>query len=115
MFGRTDYTLAADLWSLGCALFEVANKRVLFEGKSNKECLRKMVHFLGPPSREDLLGMNEARPLELTFTPKRWSLRGRFKAYVPKGFVALVEGLLRWNPQRRLGLAEALQRPFFKD
>lgn len=113
MFGRTDYTLTSDIWSLGCALFEIANKKVLFEGKSNKDCLRKMVNYLGKPTKEDLLGMNEKRNIELTFNPKNWSLRKRCKPYVPEGYIRLIEGFLMWNPLKRLNLDEALKSDFF--
>ena len=115
MFGRTDYTLASDVWSLGCVLFEVANKWVLFSGLSNKECLRKMVNYLGKPSKGDLLGMNEKRNIELTFQPKNWRLSKKFKGYVPKEYVKLVEACLKWNPKERLNLEDALQREFFKN
>ena len=107
--------MTSDLWSLGCVLFEVANKKVLFGGLSNKECLRKMVNYLGKPTQKDLLGMNEKRNIELTFNPKKWSLRKRFKSYIPKGYVDLVVGLLKWNPKRRLSLEEALSSSFFND
>lgn len=115
MFGRTDYTVTSDVWSLGCVLFEIANKRILFEGKSNKECLRKMVNYFGKPTKEDLLGMNEKRNIELTFTPKNWNLQKRFKAYVPKGYIQIVAGFLKWNPKKRLSLTDALNSDFFKD
>ena len=115
MFGRTDYNLTSDIWSLGCVLFEIANKKILFSGNTNKECLKKMVNYFGTPTKDDLLGMNEKRNIELTFTPKNWKLAKRFKNYVPNGYVYIVEGFLKWNPKKRMTLESALDSNFFKD
>ena len=112
MFGRTDYTLTSDLWSLGCVLFEIANKRVLFEGSTNRDCLRMMVNYLKSPTNADLLGMNENRNIELTFAPKSWSLKKSFKSFCPNGFIQIIKGLLKWNPKSRLTLQEILDHDF---
>ncbi|XP_057353560.1 serine/threonine-protein kinase ULK4 isoform X8 [Manis pentadactyla] len=88
-----DFSVASDLWSLGCLLCEMFSGKPPFFSDSSSELIEKIFY-------EDPLP-----PI-----PKDSSL--------PKAssdFISLLGGLLQKNPQKRLTWADLLQHSFWKD
>ena len=49
-FGDTQYTLAVDMWSLGCLLAEMILKEPIFKGRNEIDVLFKIFEVLGSPN-----------------------------------------------------------------
>jgi serine/threonine protein kinase len=58
VLGATEYTTAIDMWSFGCIVAEILNKKPFFIGDSNIEQFIKILVVLGTPKKEELNEMN---------------------------------------------------------
>lgn len=54
MLSSQNYTHKVDVWSVGCIMGEMLNRRVLFRGKSYLEQLKLICDLLGRPADDDL-------------------------------------------------------------
>lgn len=109
---------ALDLWSVGCILAELLDRpkrSVLFQGKHHLDQLTKILDTLGTPIEEDVKACAKAsRYLKtLPFKPKK-SFKERYP-HASDESIDLLEGLLAFNPEKRLTVEQALQHPFFRE
>nr|XP_056713038.1 LOW QUALITY PROTEIN: serine/threonine-protein kinase ULK4 [Euleptes europaea] len=87
-----DFSIASDLWSLGCLLYE------MFSGK--------------PPSLGNLTKLSEQIVHE---DPFPLTQKGPALLKPSSDFVCLLESLLQKDPLKRMTWGELLQHPFWKD
>lgn len=115
IFGAVHYTIAIDVWSLGCVMAELLLGQPLFPGESSVDQLVEIIKVLGTPTREEIKCMNpnyfdykfpqiKAHPWHKVF-PKR----------TPPEAVDLVSRLLQYSPSLRYTALEACVHPFFDE
>ena len=52
LFGAKEYSIAIDMWSLGCIMAELLTKKPLFLGQSRFDQINKICKVLGTPNRK---------------------------------------------------------------
>lgn len=122
IFEASDYTVAIDVWSVGCVISELFLGQPLFQGGSGVDQLVEIIKVLGAPSKEEILSMNrnytqfrfpQVRPLP-------WETV--FNGIIDNGVnmnnteaVDLIRSILVFNPNNRIDPFEALAHPFFDE
>lgn len=114
LFGSRQHTPAVDLWSAGCIFAELLTGGPLFPGTSDIDQICRVRGVLGSPTLEVWPGVETLPDWgKLVFPPmerKSWS------EVVPgadEEALALLDGLLRYDPASRLSAAEALGTAYF--
>jgi len=111
------YTMAIDIWSVGCILAEMWSNRPLFPGKNYVEQLNLIISIIGKPSAEStswitsdrsrryLLSLPEAPPADFS---------ARYPSAPPEA-IDLLNKMLTLNPDERITAEEALAHPYFAE
>ncbi|WOL09256.1 serine/threonine-protein kinase AFC1 [Canna indica] len=123
-----------DMWSVGCILIELCSGKTLFQTHENLEHLAMMERVLGPlpqhmVTRADRRSEKYFRPgLQLDWPegatssestravcklPRLHNLVARHADHSAADLIDLLEGLLHYDPAKRIKAREALTHPFF--
>ncbi|KAK9902816.1 hypothetical protein WJX75_007237 [Coccomyxa subellipsoidea] len=124
LLGTQEYSTPIDMWSLGCIMAELLTKKVLFDGQSEIEQIKKIFEVLGTPTEENWPGHKKLKNMDKFnfMSQPRNRLRERFpplthdgrNALSAEGY-ALLSGLLQLDPSRRLTAEEALSHRWFSE
>jgi serine/threonine protein kinase len=112
-----EYTKAMDMWAVGCILAELLKRRPLLAGKNYLHQISLIFKLLGTPTDEDIESIqNVHAKLFIKKLPKfnPVDIGLLFKGCNPVA-TDLVTKLLKFNPNDRLTVDEALNHPFFAD
>ena len=115
LLGSNVYTCAVDLWSIGCIIAEMANKKALFTGQSEIDQLHYIFEILGTPSPDNWQGLSNFPYWRNSFP--EWqprSLECEVPSVGPAG-ASLLEQLFVFDPMRRITASAALHHPFVKN
>mmetsp|Transcript_56690 Transcript_56690/g.159082 ORF Transcript_56690/g.159082 Transcript_56690/m.159082 type:complete len:403 (+) Transcript_56690:108-1316(+) len=112
----TDYSGAIDIWSIGCILAEMHMRKPLYPGHNTQQQLDLIIGLLGSPEGEELLKIpNEKCRKFIKSLPKTV---GRAFGEVFLDMAPLAQDLLaktmRWDPESRITVCEALQHPYLE-
>ncbi|CAL2048238.1 unnamed protein product [Caenorhabditis brenneri] len=136
-FLKSQITPAADMWSVGCTMYEMTTRQVLFpciEGKpgDHKSWLCRISKLLGPVEMkyferndenekvfEEVFG-NQKALIEEPLSPSLISpkeLRKKYLMEKPEAveFCQLMRKFLTIDPKKRITAEDALKHPFFSE
>ncbi|KAF9797800.1 hypothetical protein SFRURICE_017995 [Spodoptera frugiperda] len=112
------YSTPIDMWSIGCILGELINLWPLFSGTSELDQLNRIFMDLGTPSDSIWPGYS-ALPAVKNIIFDDYPPGGLRKKISCKDLsesgLSLLEGLLTYDPARRLTAAAALDHEYFKE
>lgn len=130
LLGCRHYTPAVDMWSVGCIFAEMLALRPVFKGEEVKmekkqqvpfqrDQMGKIIDVLGSPAKElwaDVELMPDAKLLR-QYKHQANALRAWYGSAGGRSELGcqLLEGLLEYDPGRRMAAAEALDHPYFKE
>ena len=112
---KTNYTAALDMWSMGCIIAELFNKKVFFKASSAEEYLKFIYELLGMPSKHIQELIHNKNYLQYM---KRMSSKWRRKSLkelvptAPEPAIDLMKKLFMYDPNERLTAQEVLKHPF---
>ena len=115
--GATKYTPQVDVWSMGCVIAELILNRPLFPGKSATDQFMEIIKVLGTPTSEEIKVMG-GKPINVDKLPKcekkKWKdfFKGKTNDVL---LIDLIDKLLVYEPEKRLGPYQAMCHPFFND
>jgi len=107
------YATAVDIWSIGCIMAELYNRKPLFEGKSDIDQLHKIFSVIGTPPQSDWPA-NVSLPRSSFPRYPPFSLAELIPEMCESG-ILLLKQMLTFSPQKRTGAIEALQHEYFKE
>jgi cyclin-dependent kinase 12/13 len=116
LLGAVQYGPAIDVWSAGCVLAELLDKRSPFQAsKTEAEQIDLIWRLVGAPTPETWPDV-ERLPLFSTMKPKRAfpsTLKSRYGPAHGEETVSLLTSLLCLNPASRISAEESLDHDFF--
>lgn len=118
MLNSKCYNKSIDLWSVGCIFAEMFTKRALFPGKNYLEQLTLILNILGMPPEDELnfIRNDKARNYVKSVKASRkvpWTTVFNNTTPTPNNdALDLIEKLLKFNPDNRMDVEQALQHPF---
>lgn len=116
LLGARHYTIAMDMWSVGCIFAELLRGKPLFEGDSEIDQLFRIFRLLGTPDEGSWPGVSAFVDYKMTF-PK-WERKPlneniqQLKNH-PEA-MDLLTRLLHYVPAERISARQALLHPYFK-
>lgn len=108
------YDASIDVWSVGCILAELLQRRPLFPGKDYIDQLKLIIRTLGTPSDEELgfISAPKARAyIKALATVEKADLSKLFPGASPLA-VDLLGRMLHFDPRRRISVEQALAHPW---
>lgn len=118
LLGCTMYSLPIDMWSIGCCLGEMASGWALFMGDSEIDTIFRIFEMMGTPTEEQWNGLNELPDFKHTFpkwTRKPWSEVPNLSSRLGQAGLELLDGLLQYDPAKRLSAKAALESQYLAD
>ncbi|XVF54649.1 hypothetical protein PTKIN_Ptkin05aG0198200 [Pterospermum kingtungense] len=123
LLGAKKYSIAVDMWSVGCIMAELLAKDPLFKGTSEIDQLRKIYDTLGTPSERIWTGFSKLPGAKANYSKQQFSLlRRKFPAASFTGSAVLSEEgfdllnrLLTYDPEKRISAADALEHAWFDE
>jgi len=113
LLGGKMYSLPVDMWSCGCCFAEMACCRPLFPGDCEISTIFQIFQQLGTPNYTTWPGLNELPDFRQTFPvwpPKPLSQIRNLSTQLGPGGLRLLDGLLRYDPARRIAARVALNQ-----
>jgi len=111
------YSKSLDVWSIGCIFAELIERRPLFPGKETSEQIELILSVLGTPKIEDVYKDGRSNSSEIIYKfgkiPKM-----PWKDILPTAnddALDLLEKMLKFDPDKRITVDEALNHKYFDD
>eukprot|EP01061_Rhynchopus_euleeides_P009371 TRINITY_DN1853_c0_g1_i1.p1 TRINITY_DN1853_c0_g1~~TRINITY_DN1853_c0_g1_i1.p1 ORF type:complete len:382 (+),score=155.19 TRINITY_DN1853_c0_g1_i1:289-1434(+) len=108
------YTPAVDIWSIGCILAELLNRKPLFPGRDYINQINIITDALGVPSEDDMEEIKSEEAVRYLKSIKK-KPAVPLSTLVPsasKNAIDLIEKMLVFNPSKRITAEEALAHPY---
>ncbi|KAG8988662.1 kinase subunit of RNA polymerase II carboxy-terminal domain kinase I [Tulasnella sp. 427] len=115
LLGTTVYGPEVDMWSAGTIMLELFTKKPVFQGNDEIHQLEVIYRILGTAATDGWPGLADMPWYELV-KPKeifKNHFRTVFQKYMSPAALDLAEGLLTYDPEKRLTAADALDAPYF--
>ncbi|KAK3333805.1 kinase-like domain-containing protein [Cercophora scortea] len=122
LLGATRYSTAIDMWSVGCIFGELLTREPLLQGKNEVDELTHIFSLCGIPTDDSwpsFRRLPNARALRLPHTSAATGaatgsvIRAKFPLLTAAG-VALLNGLLALDPDRRPSARDMLDHEYFR-
>ncbi|OZJ03304.1 hypothetical protein BZG36_02287 [Bifiguratus adelaidae] len=124
LFGDKNYTTAVDMWSVGCILGEFLQGTPLLPGNIEQRQIELIVQLIGAPT-DKIWPSFHRLPLAHTFrlpdnrqVDERMTMMNNLKVQfrdITPATLSLLNGLLTYDPRRRLAVKQALKSAYFME
>ncbi|GAA5943328.1 cyclin-dependent serine/threonine-protein kinase CDC28 [Sporobolomyces koalae] len=113
LLGSRHYSTGVDMWSVGCIFAEMIMRQPLFPGDSEIDEIFRIFRLLGTPDDDVWPGVTTLPDYKPTFP--NWHAKDLAKHVEGSNSqsVELIEGMLAYDPARRMSAKAALQSSYF--
>lgn len=108
------YSLAIDMWSVGCIFAEMLGRKQLFPGKNYVHQLQLILSVLGTPP-EGVIGASRADRVRsyIQSLPSRTPVPlAKLYPQAEASALDLLRDMLQFDPRERISVTEALEHPY---
>lgn len=112
--GHDKYSLAVDIWSVGCVMGELAFRNPLFPGSSELDTLFKIMSAVGTPTSESWPGVERLKEWRHQFPKFQGHLFRKYADKISQEGMDLLLRLLSCNPADRPNAAQILKTDYLK-
>ncbi|KAI9082811.1 hypothetical protein K1719_035141 [Acacia pycnantha] len=114
LLGATHYSMAVDMWSVGCIFAELVTKQALFPGDSELQQLLHIFRLLGTPNEEIWPGVSK---LMNWHEYPQWSPQNISTAVpnLEETGLVLLSQMLQYEPSKRISAKKAMEHPYFDE
>eukprot|EP01083_Nonionella_stella_P176715 619028_1 len=121
LLGCEKYSIAVDMWSVGCVFAEFLTNKALFQGKAEMEQIELIFKMMGTPTEKTWPGLSKLKHTSrFKFKIHKGKLRQQFpsssymgSAHLSEAGFDLLRRLLSMDPKGRLSATDALAHPWF--
>ncbi|KAG8957454.1 kinase subunit of RNA polymerase II carboxy-terminal domain kinase I [Tulasnella sp. 419] len=115
LLGSTVYGPEVDMWSAGTIMLELYTKKPIFQGNDEIHQLDVIYKIMGTPTPEVWPSFSDMPWYELVKPTEfhKNHFRSAFTKYLSPAALDLAEGLLAYDPAKRMTASQALKAPFF--
>eukprot|EP00755_Sulcionema_specki_P025234 Sspe_Gene.82864::Locus_54326_Transcript_1_1_Confidence_1.000_Length_1571::g.82864::m.82864 len=112
-----NYDKKIDMWSAGCIMAELYNRKPLFPGTTFYNQLNKIIETIGTPSMDEVRHIGSQSAIQYLFreltgiSPTPWE---RVVRTTNNYAIELISNLLVFNPEKRYDVVQALHTDYFK-
>ncbi|BGP55468.1 hypothetical protein JCM8202_001246 [Rhodotorula sphaerocarpa] len=113
LLGSRHYSTGVDMWSVGCIFAEMIMRQPLFPGDSEIDEIFRIFRLLGTPNEDTWPGVTSLPDYKPTFP--NWHPKV-LEDHVPGSnskSIELIEGMLAYDPSRRMSAKAALKTDYF--
>jgi serine/threonine protein kinase len=107
-----DYSVAVDMWSVGCIMADLYRKMPLFKGSNAEEQWVEICRVMGTPTEEVWPGVSMLRNFAFTPAYPKQDLSS-FVPQIEPTALDLLQRMLTFDPASRISAKQALQHPYF--
>lgn len=116
LLGLDTYTEAIDMWSVGCIMAELLRHEPLFPAKTELAMLQLMVKLLGSPSEQIWPGYEKLKVAAQCKLPQQpYNYLEQEFPQLSKSGLSLLNGLLTYDPDKRLTARQAVKHDYFTE
>lgn len=114
MLSLHHYSLAIDLWSVGCIFAEMLGRRQLFPGKHYVHQLQLILSVLGTPPESVVgaIGAERVRSFVQSLPSRAPVPLARLYPQAEPVALDLLSAMLRFDPRERISVCQALEHPY---
>ncbi|KAK6109628.1 Cyclin-dependent kinase 1 [Brugia pahangi] len=116
LFGCTNYSMAVDIWSIGCIFAEMAMKTALFRGDSEIDQIFRIFSILSTPKQELESGVLKMPRFLRSYPVYEKNILSKILAsYMDEEGIKILKTMLTYNPRERVSAKALLKNPYFND
>ncbi|XP_067285495.1 mitogen-activated protein kinase 7 [Pseudorasbora parva] len=114
MLSLYHYSLAIDLWSVGCIFGEMLGRRQMFPGKNYVHQLQLILSVLGTPPESIIgsIGSDRVRSYVRSLPSKAPEPLAALYPQAEPNALDLLSAMLRFDPRERVSACQALEHPY---